>query len=237
MTFTDSSNNFFILSALFNQTGSVETGINFSEVGNLQPTFHCVAPRDITLSNGLVANVDQFSGDLAGNFGTVRFSSTLNPAGTHASGTYTVTPGTNGNCLGVALTGTFTGDEVPSLSGTWNGTVTCTINCPTGATTGTITAALTQNDATGAVTGTYSISGLPGLSSGTAVPDPIGDNFISGSNMQQRLLDTNGSTLFLVGGPFSGLGAAGLGLDRTFQGNIVTTGGGTGPLYSVNMSH
>jgi hypothetical protein len=49
--------------------------------------------------NGLVANVNQFSGDLSGNFGTVHFSSTLNDAGTHTSGTYSISPGAVGNCL------------------------------------------------------------------------------------------------------------------------------------------
>jgi hypothetical protein len=37
MTFTDSNGNFFILSALYFQTGAVVTGINFSEVGNVAP--------------------------------------------------------------------------------------------------------------------------------------------------------------------------------------------------------
>ena len=68
-----------------------------------------------------------FSGDLSGNFGGIHFTSTLNDAGTHAGGTYTLTPGANGNCLGIALTGTFTGDEVPSVSGNWTGTVTCSV--------------------------------------------------------------------------------------------------------------
>jgi hypothetical protein len=86
MTFTDSNGNFFILSALYFQTGAVVTGINFSEVGNVAPGFQCIAQRDISISNGLVANVNQFSGDLAGNFGTVHFSSTLNDAGTHTVG-------------------------------------------------------------------------------------------------------------------------------------------------------
>lgn len=168
-SFTDSNGNTFILSALYNQVGSVVTGVNFSEVGNgpgaTPPTpFQCAAQRDIAMANGTVQSVNQFSGDLSGNFGGIHFTSALNDAGTHAAGTYTLTPGANGNCLGIALTGTFTGDEVPSMSGNWTGTVTCVSNCPTGGTTGSITATLTQDDATGAVTGSYATSGLPGSS-------------------------------------------------------------------------
>lgn len=54
-SFTDSNGNTFILSALYNQVGSVVTGINFSEVGNVAPGFQCVAQRDISISNGQVA--------------------------------------------------------------------------------------------------------------------------------------------------------------------------------------
>lgn len=241
MTFTDSNNNTFLLSALYNQVGPVVTGINFSEVGNgpgaTPPTpFQCAAQRDIAMANGTVQNVNQFSGDLSGNFGSIHFTSTLNDAGTHAGGTYTLTPGANGNCLGIALTGTFTGDEVPSISGNWSGTVTCVLNCPTGFSSGTISMTLSQDDATGVVTGNYTIGGVPGVSAGNLVPDPLGNNFISGSSMQQKLLDNNGSTFFLVGGPVTGLGTTGIGLDRRFNGNFVT-GGSVNPLYVVNASH
>lgn len=234
MSFTDTNNNLFILSGLFSQTGAVVTGISFSEVGNQSPGFQCAAQRDIAMSNGQVANVNQFSGDLSGNFGTIHFSSTLNDAGTHASGTYTVTPPQTGNCLGVALTGTFTGDEVPSMSGTWTGTITCTQNCPVGSTTGNLTMSLTQNDATGAVTGSYAVTGLPGLSTGNIVPDQ--NNLLSGASIQQKFLDNNGTTYFMVGGPLNSFGTAGVGLDRTFHGNL-TQGDPTTPFYAITMNH
>jgi hypothetical protein len=241
MTFTDTNNNTFLLSALYNQVGAVVTGINFSEVGNgplaIPPTaFQCAAQRDIAMANGLVASVNQFSGDLSGNFGSIHFTSTLNDAGTHTAGTYTLTPGVNGNCLGIALTGTFIGDEVPSMSGNWTGTVTCVSNCPTGFSSGTISMNLSQDDATGVVTGSYSISGVPGISAGNLVPDPLDNNFISGSSMEQKLLDNNGSALFLVGGPVTGLASTGIGLDRSFHGNI-GTGSSFSPFYAINMSH
>jgi hypothetical protein len=99
------------LSGLFSQTGPNVTGIHFSEAGEtLTINFTCGVQPDISLANGLVQNINQFSGDLSGNFGTIHFSSVLNDAGTHTSGTYTVTPGALGICLGIALTGTFVAD-------------------------------------------------------------------------------------------------------------------------------
>lgn len=235
MSFTDTNaNDLFILSGLFSQTGAVVTGISFSEVGNQSPAFQCAAQPDITMTNGIVQNTNQFSGDLAGNFGTIHFSATLNDPGTHASGTYTVTPPAGGNCLGVALTGTFTGDEVPSMSGNWTGTITCTANCPIGSTTGNLTMSLTQNDATGAITGSYTVTGLPGLTTGNIVPDQ--NNLLSGASIQQKFLDNNGNINFLVGGPLNSFGTAGVGLDRSFHGNLLH-GDPTDPLYVVSMSH
>jgi hypothetical protein len=237
MSFTDStSGDLFILSGLFSQVGADVSGINFSEVGNQAVGFQCATQRDIALTNGLVSNVSTFTGTLTGNFGTIAFTSTLNDAGTHAGGTYTVTPGAAGNCLGVALTGTFAADEVPSMTGNWTGTINCVQNCPVGSTSGTVTMALTQNDASGAVTGSYAITGLPGLSTGNLVSDPNGNNFISGASIQQKLLDTNGSGLGLTGGPVNSLGTAGLGLDRSFDGDIAV-GGSTEPIWAVKMSH
>lgn len=235
MSFTDTTpGDLFILSGLFSQVGADVSGINFSEVGNQAPGFQCVAQPNISLTNGLVADVSTFTGTLSGNFGTIAFTSTLNNAGTHAQGTYTVTPGAAGNCLGVALTGTFTGDEVPSLSGSWSGTINCVQNCPVGSTPGSVTMALTQNDTNGTVTGSYSISGIPTMSTGNLVSDI--NNLISGASIQQKLLDNNGSVLGLVGGPLNTFETAGLGLDKSFDGSIVT-GGTDDPIFSVKMSH
>jgi hypothetical protein len=74
MTFTDSNNQFFILSALFSQTGAVVSGANISEIG--------IAQRDITITGGLVQNVSSFVGNINGNFGTIAINTTLNNAGT-----------------------------------------------------------------------------------------------------------------------------------------------------------
>jgi hypothetical protein len=117
MNFVDSNGQNFILAGLFSQTGAVVSGDSFSEVGNIEANFHCVADSpSIALSNGLVANVSTFTGTLTDpNFGTISFTSTLNDAGTHAGGTYTLTPtaaGTNGEAMvgagvGCNSTGSF----------------------------------------------------------------------------------------------------------------------------------
>lgn len=244
MSFTDANGNNFILSGLFDQVGAVVTGLSFSEVGNVSPGFQCIVQRDITMANGLVQNVSTFSGDISGNFGTVHFTSTLNDAGTHAAGTYTLT-GANAGCLGVALTGSFTGDEVPSMSGSWTVTVTCTDKCPVGSPTGTITMTLTQNDATGAVTGNYSAVGLPNLTSGTVFVDQF--SFLSGASWQGAMQDQNGRNHAVAGGPFQGppFHNAGVAQDRTFTGIIQErspspTGPPVVPLgtqYNISMSH
>ncbi len=234
--FTDASGNTFLLSALYDQVGATVTGINFSEVGT-PFNFACAAQRDISLSNGIVQNVNQFSGTLTGNFGVLTFTSVLNDAGTHASGTYTLVPGVNGNCLNIALTGTYTGDEVPSMTGNWTGTITCPSDCPVGSTSGTISMSLTQDDATGALTGSYVVTGLPGLGNGTLIPDPAGNNLLSGSSIQQRMTDNIAGTVVMVGGPLNSFGTAGVGLDRTFQGNILAQGTSSAIPYLINMSH
>jgi hypothetical protein len=231
MKFSDSSNNSFIMSALFSQTGSVVTALNILIVGNPAP-FACV-PFSASFANGQVLNVDQFSGDVNTPFGNIHFSSTLNAPGTHAAGTYTLT----GNCWTVSPTGTFSADEVPSVAGTWTGTVTCTSNCPAGSTTGTITATLTQNDQTGVVAGTYAISGLPGISSGNVSTGKF--DVLSGLVLQVSFADNNGNTYVMAGGP--GFLGPGLGLDRTFAG--ILNGGNVVPpapdvaRYSITMSH
>jgi hypothetical protein len=232
MKFSDSSNNSFILSALFSQTGSVVTAVNILAAGN-PPPFACNGTFSAALANGQVLNVDQFSGDVNTPFGNIHFTSTLNLAGTHSTGTYTLT----GNCWGVAPTGTFTADEVPSVAGAWNGTVTCTSNCPAGSTTGTISATLNQNDQTGVVAGTYAISGLPNISSGNVSTGTA--DVLSGTLWQASMADNNGNTYLIFGGPANGT-TPGLGLDRTFNGrlNEVKDAGAAPPAtYTVSMSH
>lgn len=232
MSFTDASNNKLLMSELFSQTGSVVTGLNLSAFGNPAP-FSCV-PFSGAFANGQVLNVSQFSGDINTSFGNIHFTSTLNDAGTHASGTYTLT----GNCWGVAASGTFSADEIPSASGAWSGSIACTANCPTGSTSGAITATITQDDATGAVTGAYSVTGLPAFTTGTISGDQFA--FLSGASWQDHLTDQDGNTFTVAGGPFSGT-SAGLGLDRSFSGQIRLQQSNNPSIsdstYTISMSH
>jgi hypothetical protein len=233
LVFADTNNSTFLLSALFSQTGSVVTALDVSEVGNAA-TFQCAAQSDITMANGTVQNVSTFSGDLIGNFGTIHFTSTLNDAGSHSAGTYTVTPGANGNCLGVALTGTVTADEIPSMTGNWTGTVTCSSSCPIGVGSGNFTASLTQDDATGSVNGSFSMSGIPGFTTGTIATGK--SDLLSGASWQDTM-DQNGNVIaVIVGGPLNSFGTAGLGTDRSFHG-IITDGTTGDPVYLVSMTH
>lgn len=238
LAFTDANSNTFILSALFSQVGADVTGISFSEVGNTA-TFQCSAQTNVTMANGTVLNVSTFSGDISGNFGAIHFTSTLNPQGSHADGTYTLTPGPAGNCLGVALTGTFTADEVPSMSGNWTGTVSCRSNCPLATpvgTAGSMTATLAQNDATGAVTGSYVINGLlPLLSAGTI--STTSADLLSGASWQDTVSDNTGSSFFIAGGPLSSNGTTGVGQDRSFNGILIMRSCCSDTTYLVNMSH
>jgi hypothetical protein len=66
LRFTDTNNSLFLLSALFNQTGAVVSGVNITEAGNgpnaVPPTpFSCVAQPDVTFTNGLVSDVSTFT--------------------------------------------------------------------------------------------------------------------------------------------------------------------------------
>jgi hypothetical protein len=230
MKFTDGSGHTLLLSALFSQTGSVVSALNILAAGNPAP-FSCV-PFSATFANGEVLNVNQFSGDINTSFGNIHFTSTLNDAGTHADGTYTLT----GSCWGVAASGTFSADEIPSVSGTWSGTVNCTSNCPAGSASGTISATLTQDDATGNVSGTYAISGLPNISSGSIATKS--SDVLSGASWQDSMTDQNTNTYVIAGGPFNG--SVGLGLDKSFHGSIFEQSDAHSSslaTYTVSMTH
>jgi hypothetical protein len=94
---------------------------------------------------------------------------------------------------------------------------------------------LSQDDATGAVTGNYTITGIPGASSGTIIPNSPSD-ILSGPNLEEKLQDNNGTILFFSGGPVTSRPLAGLGLDRSYQGEL-SDGNSFDPLYTVNMTH
>jgi hypothetical protein len=225
MTASDQQGSKLLLSAIFNQVGPVVSANSFGNPGN--PNLTC-NPLNLTFSNGLVANVSTFSGTIAGGFGAMAFTGTLNDAGTAVTGTYAIT-NLNG-CGGIGAAGTFTGAEVPSVTGNWTGTISpCNYNgqtavCTPNGTAGNVGLTLNQNDSNGQVTGTFQVANLAGFSSGTiATNAPL--DILSGLYMQLTMQDGNGKKYAIAGGP--GNKQPGLGLDRTFKGIIVDTANAT----------
>jgi hypothetical protein len=231
MTATDAQGQHVAFAALFNQVGSTVTANSFTASNDPAP-FSCV-PLTASIANGTVQNVDQFSGavtlsnrDTGAPFGTFSFTGMLNPAGTAFSGTFSGMP----SCTGIGASGTFTGAEVPSTSGTWSGTIQpCSYDQQTGVctlagTSSSFAAVLSQNDATGNVTGTYQVTSLAGISSGTVAVAPPFD-ILSGLLWQFTLSDGNGDKFVAFGA---------LSLDRKFSGHLCDSGN---KCYSLSASH
>ncbi len=213
MTAADSGNKSIQFAALFSQTGSVVTANSFTAAGNPAP-FACV-PFSATLSNGQVQNVSNFTGTvtLGGNFGAFTFNTTLAQDGKSFSGNYAAMP----PCSSVLSSGNFTGAEVPTTSGSWSGSLQpCNFDQTTGTcasligSPGTFTASLTQDDATGNVTGTYTVTNVAGLTNGNISVAAADQDILSGTVWQFTMLDANGAkfiangTLDLKGG-FAGV--------------------------------
>jgi hypothetical protein len=228
MTAQDQQGRKVQFAALFNQVGPVVTANSFTAAGNPSP-FSCV-PFGASLANGLVANVSNFTGSVTlsnasnqSSFGTFAFNTTLNDAGTSFSGTYAGLPG----CTGIGATGTFTGAEVPSVTGNWTGTIQqCGSDCSS--TVGSPTAisfSLTQNDSTGNVTGTYQTALAPFTNGSVAINPPT--DILSGLVMQFSMTDANGQKAIVNGT---------LGMDRTFKAQVLTFGQ-NGGRFSLSISH
>lgn len=229
--------------ALFNQTGATVTANSFTAPNNANLT--CV-PFSAALSNGNVGGADGnlFTGNVTISnsqtqvaFGTFGFSGTLTPDGLSVSGTYSAMPA----CAGVAATGAFTGSQVPSTSGNWTGTIqpcnydshplpgeTPYQDCLRNATgsPAPVSMTLTQNDATGDVTGTYTTAASP-FSGGNVVVlsgSPVG--FLSGLSWQFDMSDN---------AKFTGVCFGSLGMDRSFKGLVTDVQ--TSTYYALTMSH
>jgi len=209
MTATDSNGGKVHFAAMFSQTGAVVTSNSFTAAGN--SNFNCV-PFTASLVNGLVQNVSNFTGVININLTAgAAFNTTLNDAGTSFSGTYSGMPA----CSGISASGTFSGDEVPTTSGTWTGSIQpCSFNeqdgsCPPTGTSSTMSAVLVQNDATGNVTGTYAVTNQSGFTTGTITVDSSNGDVLSGTVWQFSLTDANGTKYTCYGT---------LGLDKTFSG-------------------
>lgn len=233
LTATDANGNVAGLSALLAQTGSTVTSNSFG-VFNTAPSFACV-PFTATLLNGTVQNVSAFSGQIeiknsqtGSVYGTMSFAGPLTPDGSSFSGTYSNMPA----CAGIGTSGTFAGREVPSTSGTWSGTIQpCSYDQTTGVCTltgvsSTLSAVLTQDDSTGDVTGSYSVTNLAGFSSGNVAVVPTDEDVLSGLTWQFTMSDANGGK-FIVNGQ--------LGYDRTFKGLVFDKTSGN--YFELLMSH
>lgn len=221
---TDSNGVTLRLSGLFFQTGSTVTAASMIPVGTTSP-YNCTG--GVNFQNGTVQNTNQFSGTFAISPSVaLNFTGTLNDVGTHFDGTYSGLSA--GNCAGIGASGAFTGDEVPSISGNWTGTLApCDWNSSTGVctTNGTPLQAaftLTQNDQTGNTTGTYQVTSSTVFTSGT-VALASGD-FLSGTVWQFTMTDANNNK-FMV--------EAQLGLDRSLSANVF----GSSATWKLQMTH
>lgn len=218
-------------SGMMDQVGadvSEKFNITFINVGNT-PTATACYPYATTLSNGLVQNVNQFSGTYTivaktGEQITVNFVGTLTPDGLSVAGTYTTTSGQTSGCFPVPSSGALAGEQVPSVTGSWTGTIQpCQWNqqtgtCPlTSGTSPTVFAmTVTQNDATATVSGTYNAVGFGSGNISTGQFD-----LLSGNEWQFTLTDNSSAVYTVAGAPFNNSGING----RNFTGAVMSSDG------------
>lgn len=227
MSASDSGGVAASFASLFAQVGSIVTSNSFTASGNPAP-FACV-PFSATLANGQVLNVNNFTGDVnITGFATFSFNATLAADGKSFTGTYASMP----PCAGLLTSGTFTGSEIPTTTGSWTGTLQpCTLNqqtgvcTSTGAPSGTLTAALVQDDLTGNVTGTYQVAALAAFSTGAIGVAASDQDILSGKTWQFTMTDASGAKFI----------ANGL-LDLTGKFSGIVTGAGS-TTYLLAMTH
>ena len=228
ITVTDVQGNSLVFGALLVQNGQAVTANNFVAQSN-RLLFTCLA-SSATLSNALVVSSNQFNGAITAEFGTLQFSANLSSDGSSFSGTYSgLSPI---NCAGLGASGKIEGQEVPSTSGRWSGTIqSCSFNSQSGSCTpfgltSSFSAVLSQNDSTGDVSGNYLVTNLNSLSSGSVSVVQSDQDILSGRVFQFTMTDISGVKLIARGT---------LGLDRTFTGVVrVLNGNAT---YLLKMSH
>lgn len=230
------------LAALFNQVGAVVTANSFTAAGNPAP-FNCL-PFTAALANGNVGDVNQFTGDVTVHYAvdfpndltptqaTFSFDSRLNDAGTSFTGSYSGMPA----CAGIASTGSFSGTAIPSTTAAWTGTITpCTFDpqnasCADSGASGSVSADLVEDDATGNVSGSYSVSdGLAGWQGGTIAVTPADQDILSGFVWQFTLTDASGNK-YIANGM--------LDLNNNFAGVVTAVHGpDAGTHFNLHMSH
>jgi hypothetical protein len=240
---TDASNNRVTLNAFFSQTGGAVIAHNVTAVGS-RGSFACV-PFSGFFSNGTIINGSNLIGSFTFTnsstgtiFGALQINVILAADGKSFSGTYAGMP----SCSGIAAGGTLTGTQVPSMTGSWTGTLQpCTYSQQTGVctltgTAGSITASLTQNDLAATVSGSYQVSNVSGFSSGTITVVPPFD-LLSGQSLQLTMTDANGTKFTAAGGPCCGANTTGLGFDRSVMVNVFNFANSATAAWLLSMTH
>jgi len=119
-----------------------------------------------------------------------------------SSGTYTLDAAPPA-CFTAAATGSFSGYQIPEVTGNWIGTIQpCSWNAQTHVCSKTgfvaeISATLTQDDVAATVSGTYKITGSPTFSTGNLTM--LGSDILSGQTLQSTLRDANGAIFVMDG--------------------------------------
>ena len=103
----------------------------------------------------------------------------------------------------LAASGTITGSEMPSMAGSWSGTLQQVDSFDTRNPIGSalpIVLSLKQDDASGIVTGSYTVQNSTSLSSGTVeMPHHLDQDILSGTFVQFETLDQNGNAGTVAG--------------------------------------
>jgi hypothetical protein len=215
MVATDSGGNQFGVSGvmfLSNASGSDRViannlkpvGLPFGSANGSAPLqYSCgsayyTIPGSLQLSNGLVQNNNNLTGEISfpAGLGGFTLSATLAADGQSLTGTYVNMPG----CVGIESSGTIAGTQIPSLTGSWPGQmVPCNPSgqgaCTPlqGKTVEQMNFTLSQDNATGTVSGSYVGGSLfPDLQAGAIDSGKLGDppnNYLSGYSMQFHLTD------------------------------------------------
>jgi len=228
ITANDSQGNSLVFGAILVQTGQSVTANNF--IAQTNRLLSSCLTSNATLSNALLTNPNQLNGAITAEFGTMQFVSTLSSDGSSFTGTYSGLGAPN--CVGLSASGTISGQAVPSVTGQWTGTIQpCSLNAQTGSCSpfglsSPFVAALSENDSTVTVTGTYVITSLNGLSSGSVTTVQSDQDKLSGFTLQFTMSDISGSTLIASGT---------LGSDRTFTAVVKNVNGNAD--YLLKMSH
>jgi len=225
------------VTAVMNQVGANVTASNIRFVG--QPGGYTCNPIKPSLT-AVVSNGTQMDGQLSdASFGTISFTGQLSADGITFRGTYSgVTPN---NCTDLPPSGSIQGTEIPSVTGTWAGTLqqVDSQGNPVGPAM-PFSAQLAQNDTNGTVSGSYSVTNSTCLTSGTFNVDQSKPwSYVSGYAFTFSLIDNNG---LVDSVQVTASGGGVLGMDKSFSGSVSqddssSCDGSSNTAYTLKMSH